>query len=169
MQYHSPKVSECICLSVCLFHALYQKRRIKMTEEKQSAIDAPPPPYSDNIQPAQEQRPIEIVQHITYQPPQPAAQLPPQPPAQSTQIQSRRRNRGCLCGCVEWTCICILEWIFVVLFPPIAVAIDRGCGTELLLNIILTICGYIPGTHQILYKCNFDLLPLMKVLCMLRL
>jgi len=36
-------------------------------------------------------------------------------------------------------------WVLGTLFPPLAVAARFGIGTDLLINTILTICGYIPG------------------------
>ncbi|KAG6829075.1 hypothetical protein H0H92_005786 [Tricholoma furcatifolium] len=36
--------------------------------------------------------------------------------------------------------------LVAILFPPAAVAMMSGCGCDLLVNICLTILGYIPGT-----------------------
>lgn len=36
------------------------------------------------------------------------------------------------------------------LAPPAAVAARFGIGGDFWLNLILTICGYIPGTHRLL-------------------
>jgi uncharacterized membrane protein YqaE (UPF0057 family) len=35
--------------------------------------------------------------------------------------------------------------VLAILLPPVAVAIRKGIGTKLLLNIVLTILGYVPG------------------------
>jgi uncharacterized membrane protein YqaE (UPF0057 family) len=42
-------------------------------------------------------------------------------------------------------CEDVCETICAVIIPPLGVFFDRGCGFDLLLNIILTILGYIPG------------------------
>ncbi|KAF9647588.1 UPF0057-domain-containing protein [Thelephora ganbajun] len=40
---------------------------------------------------------------------------------------------------------------FAVIFPPLGVALERGCGADLLINILLTLLGYIPGIIHALY------------------
>ena len=42
-------------------------------------------------------------------------------------------------------CLCLLESILALIFPPLAVLIHSGCSCDLLLNLLLTLCGYIPG------------------------
>ncbi|KAF5365595.1 hypothetical protein D9758_003233 [Tetrapyrgos nigripes] len=42
----------------------------------------------------------------------------------------------------------ILVAIFI---PPLGVFFERGCGADLLINILLTILGYIPGIIHALY------------------
>ena len=37
--------------------------------------------------------------------------------------------------------------IFAVIFPPLGVFLDRGCGQDLLINCVLTLLGYIPGEY----------------------
>lgn len=45
----------------------------------------------------------------------------------------------------------MLQIILAILLPPVAVALDRGLGVQLLLNILLTILGWIPGAiHALL-------------------
>jgi len=39
----------------------------------------------------------------------------------------------------------VLLIIVAILLPPAAVAFIAGCSCDLLINILLTICGYIPG------------------------
>jgi len=42
--------------------------------------------------------------------------------------------------------------IFVAIFiPPLGVFLERGCGADLLINILLTILGWIPGVIHALY------------------
>jgi len=41
--------------------------------------------------------------------------------------------------------------IFAVLLPPLGVFLEKGCGGDLCLNILLTILGYIPGILHALY------------------
>jgi uncharacterized membrane protein YqaE (UPF0057 family) len=36
-------------------------------------------------------------------------------------------------------------FFFAVFFPPIAVGMERGCGCDLLINILLTLLAFIPG------------------------
>ncbi|KAH8893419.1 UPF0057-domain-containing protein [Thozetella sp. PMI_491] len=45
----------------------------------------------------------------------------------------------------------ILKIIFAVLLPPLGVFLERGCGSDLLINILLTILGYLPGIIHALY------------------
>ncbi|EGP91400.1 plasma membrane proteolipid 3 like protein [Zymoseptoria brevis] len=45
----------------------------------------------------------------------------------------------------------IIKIIFAIFIPPIGVFLERGCGADLLINILLTILGYIPGIIHALY------------------
>lgn len=45
----------------------------------------------------------------------------------------------------------ILKIILAVILPPLGVFLERGCGADLLINILLTILGYIPGIIHALY------------------
>jgi len=47
------------------------------------------------------------------------------------------------------TCSDILKIILAIILPPIGVLIEKGCGVDLLINIALTILGYIPGKEYI--------------------
>ncbi|KAG8695582.1 plasma membrane proteolipid Pmp3 [Ceratobasidium sp. 394] len=38
-----------------------------------------------------------------------------------------------------------------IILPPLGVFFERGCGADLLINILLTILGYIPGIIHALY------------------
>lgn len=51
------------------------------------------------------------------------------------------RNRALTCVYSD-----IIKIIFAIFVPPIGVFLERGCGADLLINILLTILGYIPGT-----------------------
>ncbi|KAI0797686.1 hypothetical protein C8Q75DRAFT_801613 [Abortiporus biennis] len=44
-----------------------------------------------------------------------------------------------------------LVFSFAVIFPPVGVFLERGCGADLLINILLTLLGYIPGIIHALY------------------
>ncbi|ORX33706.1 hypothetical protein BD324DRAFT_654001 [Kockovaella imperatae] len=46
---------------------------------------------------------------------------------------------------MPFTCGDIVKIIFAVIFPPLGVFLERGCGADLLINILLTILGFIPG------------------------
>lgn len=35
--------------------------------------------------------------------------------------------------------------VFTILLPPLGVLLGKGVGFAFLLNIILTLCGYLPG------------------------
>lgn len=45
----------------------------------------------------------------------------------------------------------ILRVILAILFPPVGVALETGLSKTLLLNIVLTILGFIPGIIHALY------------------
>jgi uncharacterized membrane protein YqaE (UPF0057 family) len=45
----------------------------------------------------------------------------------------------------------ICKIILAIVFPPLGVFLERGCGVDLLINILLTILGYIPGIIHALY------------------
>jgi uncharacterized membrane protein YqaE (UPF0057 family) len=45
----------------------------------------------------------------------------------------------------------ICKFIFAIILPPLGVFLERGCGADLLINICLTILGYIPGILHALY------------------
>jgi uncharacterized membrane protein YqaE (UPF0057 family) len=39
----------------------------------------------------------------------------------------------------------VFKIILAIILPPLGVFLERGCGMDLLINIVLTIFGYIPG------------------------
>lgn len=41
--------------------------------------------------------------------------------------------------------------LFAILLPPLGVFLERGCGADFLINILLTVLGYIPGIIHALY------------------
>lgn len=45
----------------------------------------------------------------------------------------------------------LLQIILAILFPPLSVFLQRGLGLTLLLNIVLTIIGWIPGVLHALW------------------
>lgn len=45
----------------------------------------------------------------------------------------------------------VLVVILAILLPPVAVFIRRGCGVDLLLNILLCLLGHIPGVIHALF------------------
>ncbi|KAB5554980.1 hypothetical protein GE09DRAFT_964761, partial [Coniochaeta sp. 2T2.1] len=45
----------------------------------------------------------------------------------------------------------ICKIILAVILPPLGVFLERGCGADLFINILLTILGYIPGIIHALY------------------
>ena len=61
-----------------------------------------------------------------------------------------------LCGLtnqlLDKTIMSLLRVLLAILFPPLAVA-DRGCGSVLIV-LILTICGWVPGVIAALVILN---------------
>jgi len=45
----------------------------------------------------------------------------------------------------------ICKIILAVLLPPVGVFLERGCGGDFCINVLLTILGYIPGIIHALY------------------
>lgn len=45
----------------------------------------------------------------------------------------------------------VIEIICAILFPPLGVFLATGCSCDLLINILLTCLGYIPGMIHALY------------------
>ncbi|GAT23577.1 stress response RCI peptide [Aspergillus luchuensis] len=39
----------------------------------------------------------------------------------------------------------ICKIIFAIILPPLGVFLERGCGADFLINICLTILGWLPG------------------------
>ncbi|KAM0189790.1 hypothetical protein ACHAPA_008593 [Fusarium lateritium] len=52
-------------------------------------------------------------------------------------------------GILESSDICKI--ILAVILPPVGVFLERGCGADFFINILLTILGYIPGIIHALY------------------
>ncbi|CEF61223.1 Proteolipid membrane potential modulator family-containing protein [Strongyloides ratti] len=50
----------------------------------------------------------------------------------------------------------ILKLILAFIFPPLGVFLDRGCDLNLLINIILTLLGFIPGIIHAIYVIFFS-------------
>ncbi|KAJ7636397.1 plasma membrane proteolipid 3 [Roridomyces roridus] len=45
----------------------------------------------------------------------------------------------------------VIKLIGAIILPPLGVFLERGCGTDLLINILLTLLGYIPGIIHAVY------------------
>lgn len=45
----------------------------------------------------------------------------------------------------------IIKIILAILLPPLGVFLERGCGADFIICILLTILGYIPGIIYALY------------------
>ncbi|PYH95119.1 plasma membrane proteolipid 3 [Aspergillus ellipticus CBS 707.79] len=45
----------------------------------------------------------------------------------------------------------ICKIIFAIILPPLGVFLERGCGADFLINICLTILGWLPGVIHALY------------------
>ncbi|WVQ74577.1 plasma membrane proteolipid 3 [Cryptococcus sp. DSM 104548] len=46
---------------------------------------------------------------------------------------------------MAFTCSDIFKIILAVILPPLGVFLERGCNADFLINILLTVLGYIPG------------------------
>jgi len=56
------------------------------------------------------------------------------------------------------TCSDIFKFFFAIILPPLGVLLEKGCGCDFLINILLTILGYIPGTFVCVCVCVCALL-----------
>ncbi|CAG8124673.1 unnamed protein product [Penicillium olsonii] len=45
----------------------------------------------------------------------------------------------------------VCKIFFAIILPPLGVFLERGCGADLLINICLTILGWIPGIIHAMY------------------
>ncbi len=45
----------------------------------------------------------------------------------------------------------LIRLLFAIIFPPLGVFLQVGLGGHFWLNILLTICGYVPGIVHALY------------------
>ncbi|RGB32036.1 cation transport-related protein [Rhizophagus diaphanus] len=45
----------------------------------------------------------------------------------------------------------IFKIAFAIILPPLGVVLEKGCGPDLCINILLTLLGYIPGIIHALY------------------
>lgn len=41
--------------------------------------------------------------------------------------------------------------IFAIILPPLGVFLERGCGADVIINILLCCLGYVPGIIHALY------------------
>lgn len=75
------------------------------------------------------------------------------PPAASNVSTNKYANRGHANTSknLDADCLLIIKIVLAIIFPPLAVALECGCGCQLLLNILLTILGYIPGLIHALF------------------
>lgn len=54
-------------------------------------------------------------------------------------------------GVVRKPVVVFLLVLLAILLPPLAVLLDQGCGEDFLINILLTILGWIPGIIHAIY------------------
>ncbi|KAG0143843.1 hypothetical protein CROQUDRAFT_95798 [Cronartium quercuum f. sp. fusiforme G11] len=52
---------------------------------------------------------------------------------------------------MPFTCSDICKIALAILLPPLGVFLERGCGADFFINILLTILGYFPGIIHALY------------------
>ena len=50
----------------------------------------------------------------------------------------------------------ICKVVIAIFLPPIAVLLERGCGVDLVINILLTLLGHIPGVIHAIYLILHD-------------
>ncbi len=48
----------------------------------------------------------------------------------------------------------VIQIIFALILPPVIVAFRRGGGLDLVINLALTVCGFIPGVLHALWIVN---------------
>lgn len=48
----------------------------------------------------------------------------------------------------------LVKIILAIIFPPLGVALETGMSKQLLINILLTMLGFIPGIIHALYVIN---------------
>ena len=48
-------------------------------------------------------------------------------------------------------CEAVVMTVLAVVFPPLPVLLETGCSTSLLLNVVLTILGWLPGVIHALF------------------
>ena len=52
---------------------------------------------------------------------------------------------------IVFTCWGIISFIFAIFLPPLGVLMHNGCGKDLIIDILLTIFGYLPGIIYAIY------------------
>ena len=52
---------------------------------------------------------------------------------------------------IVFTCWGILSLLLAIFLPPLGVLMHNGCGKDLIINILLTILGYLPGIIHAVY------------------
>ncbi|KAK7014944.1 hypothetical protein R3P38DRAFT_2998565 [Favolaschia claudopus] len=45
----------------------------------------------------------------------------------------------------------VLKIVAAIVLPPLGVFLERGCGPDLLINVLLTFLGFIPGVIHAFY------------------
>ncbi|KAF9113349.1 plasma membrane proteolipid Pmp3 [Mortierella sp. AM989] len=45
----------------------------------------------------------------------------------------------------------IFKLIFAVILPPLGVLLEKGCGCDFVINVVLTCLGFIPGIVHAIY------------------
>ncbi|CAG8684066.1 11519_t:CDS:2 [Funneliformis mosseae] len=45
----------------------------------------------------------------------------------------------------------IFKIFFAIFLPPLGVLLEKGCGADLCINILLTLLGYLPGIIHAIY------------------
>ncbi|OJJ51708.1 hypothetical protein ASPZODRAFT_12521 [Penicilliopsis zonata CBS 506.65] len=58
----------------------------------------------------------------------------------------------------------ICKIILAIILPPLGVFLERGCGADLLINICLTILGWLPGIIHALYVFSLPFLPFLPII-----
>jgi len=66
-------------------------------------------------------------------------------------VEPLRRAASLCCNPSGETCIDFIRIIIAILLPPLGVFLQVGFAGAFWLNILLTLCGYIPGIVHAVY------------------
>lgn len=74
--------------------------------------------------------------------------------SQSSRIAAERNDHRTQSEITDQSRSDIIKIIFAIILPPVGVFLERGCGADFLINVLLTILGYIPGVSYNILRCR---------------